>query len=194
MRYSAVKPTTPYANVGFIYMGHDEPVTSRRLEAYREGWEDYKLLWTIRQAAGVDGQDQAVVERALAHISSAVDEILGDKDRGDVLLGWRKTLLEDATELCAAAPLDVTISEVTVTRNSAVVKCSASRPVRMWTWLDREPDEFRFIESAPATTDPVVTLEGLVAGETCKVTLVFAGPEGQHRVLTREITTEGWDW
>ena len=185
-------PGMPHTNVSFIYIGHDGPITSRRLEAYREGWEDYKLLWTVRQAAGVKGQAPTAAKRALSHIPTAVEEILGNKNKVDVLLRWRNTLLDDASTLCAAAPLKVEISDVAVTRNGIRIKCSASRPVRAWAWVDRGSDDYGYIKPSGESAAPIVAIDSLVPGETCKVTLVFAGPEGQQRVITRIIKTRGW--
>ena len=183
----------PYTNVGFIYLGHDGPIPSRRLEAYRDGWEDYKLLWTIEQAAAVDGQDPARADGARANVSSAVDAILADRGDIDLLLRWRDTLLDDAGALCAAAPLDVAVDAVDTTRHGIRVRCSASRPVRVWTWVDRGRHDRGYVEPAGASDAPVIAIDDLVPGETCRLTLVFAGPEGQQRVLTREVATQGWE-
>ncbi len=183
----------PHENVGFIYLGHDGPITSRRLEAYREGWEDYKLLWTIEQAVGLDGQDPAVVEQVKANMSVAATQILDDKDNFNLLLKWRDKLLDDATKLCTSAPLDVAIADVKVTGNSIELMCSASQPVRVWTWVDRGPNEYSIVEPAGESDAPVVVINKLVPGETCRLTLVFTGPAGQQKVITRQVTTQEWD-
>ena len=190
---NAVQLDYPHTNCGLIYLGHDGPITSRQLEAHREGWEDYKLLWTIEQAVGLDGQDPAVVEQVQANMSVAATQILDDKDDIELFLTWRDKLLDDATKLCTSAPLDVAIADVKVTRNSVEVTCSASQPVRVWTWVDRGPNEYGFIEPTDASDAPVVVINKLVPGETCRLTLVFAGPAGQQKVITREVTTRGWN-
>ena len=183
----------PHENLGLIYLGHDGPITSRRLEAHREGWEDYKLLWTIEQAVGLDGQDPAVVEQVQANMSVAATQILDDKDNFNLLLKWRDKLLDDAAKLCTSAPLDVAIADVKVTGNSIELMCSASQPVRVWTWVDRGPNEYSIVEPAGESDAPVVVINKLVPGETCRLTLVFAGPAGQQKVITRQVTTQGWD-
>ncbi len=183
----------PHENVGLIYLGHEGPITSRRLEAFREGWEDYKLLWTIEQAAALDGQDQAQVERARTHTSSAASQILDAEDDVALFLKWRETLLDDAAALCASAPLDASIADTSVTRDRIEITCAASRPVRVWTWVGRGRNEYGFVDATDASESPVVTIDGLVPGETCHLTLVFAGPEGQQRVISREVTAQGWN-
>ena len=182
----------PHNNVGLVYLGHDGPITSRRLEAYREGWEDYKLLWVIDRAAGADGQTSSAVEQARNNLATAVDDILANKTDVDRHQKWRHTLLDDATALCGAAPLDVSIDEIDVARDRIDLTCSASKPVRVWTWVDRGRNERGFVETAAATEAPVVSITGLVPGETCGLTLVFAGPEGQQKIVRREVRTTGW--
>ena len=79
-----VAPKGPYTNVGFIYMGHDGPVTSRRLEAYRDGWEDYKLLWIVREAAQIEGQDPQLAGQALDEIGSTVEQVLAGASQDEL--------------------------------------------------------------------------------------------------------------
>ena len=52
----------------------------------------------------------------------------------------------------------------------------------------------KLLEKYPSISDaPVVAINSLVPEETCRLTLVFAGPAGQQKVITREVTTRGWD-
>jgi len=189
--FPGVAPKGPFTNVGFIYMGHDGPITSRRLEAYRDGMEDYKLLWTVDQAAEAVGQDSQLVQKAREHIKSAVDDEMAKSDQPDVLLGWRRTLLEDAAALCSAVPLDVKITEVTTTTNTAKIKLTASKPVRVWTWLEGQ-DQWQFIDPSRETTTPTVEIPDLVPGQKCTIILVVGGPQGRQKVLVRKFTTKPW--
>ena len=189
--FPGVAPKGPYTNVGFIYMGHDGPITSRRLEAYRDGWEDYKLLWTVREAARLEGQDVEMAKAAGAHLDAAVERVLDGADQ-DQLRQIRKALLEHAARLGAAAPLGALITDVRTTRHSAVLKLSCAQPARVWTWLDRGRNHRRFIEASGETHTPVVTIDGLVPAEQCRLTLVVGGPHGQQAVLKHELTTRGW--
>ena len=186
-----VRPRGEHVNVGFIYMGHDGPITSRRLEAYRDGWEDYKLLWIVKQGAQADGQDPQLAQEALGHIDSAVDEVLAGASPKQ-LRQWRKTLLDDAVRLGAAAPLNAVITGLETTRHSATITLSSSNPVRVWTWLDRGGNHRRFIDASRQTHTPVVVIDNLVPGESCKVNLVVGGPLGQQIVLQHAFTTRGW--
>ena len=180
----------PFRNVGLVYMGHGGPIPSRRLEAYRDGMEDYKLLWTMRQAAAVEGQDAQLVLRARANMRSAVDEVL-DGATPDTLLGWRNKLLDDAVQLCNAAPLDVTVKGVETTLRNATVTLAASKPVRVWAWLPSS-EHWRYVETAEATATPAITIPGLVPGQICDVTLVAAGPQGQQKVLKQKFQMPPW--
>ena len=197
-RYSGMDEMNS-ANPGFVYMGQDGPVTSRRLEAYREGLEDYKLLWIIDRAAKMEGQDPNLVQQARGHIETAVQEVMATPRNGETLLRWRETLLEDAEKLCAAVPLDVKAT-VTAGRDRATLQVAASEPVRVWAWLRQggthpPPAErnWRLVESSTAASaDPTLMIKGLVPGQPCQVTLVVAGPQGQQKVLEQEFVTEGW--
>ena len=40
-----------------------------------------------------------------------------------------------------AAPLDLAIDEINVARDRIDLKCSTSKPVRVWTWVDRGRNE-----------------------------------------------------
>ena len=187
------------ANLGFVYMGQDGPVTSRRLEAYREGLEDYKLLWLIDRAAQAEGQNPALVKQARGHIDTAVKEVMAGPREGETLLRWRGTLLKDAEKLCAALPLEVKAT-VTAGRDSATLELNASEPVRVWAWLRQggtrpplEERNWRLVESSTAaSTAPTLMIKDLIPGQPCLVTLVIAGPEGQQKVLAQEFVTEGW--
>lgn len=198
--YSGFSEDAPKANCSFVYMGHDGPITSRRLEAYREGLEDYKLLWIIDRAAKAKGQDANLVRKARADIEAAVKEVLANPRRGETLLRWRNTLLEDAARLCAAIPLEVKVTEVTTTSNSSTLELTASKPVRVWIWL-RQGGKYpplgkrnwRLVNSSlEASTTPTLMIEELVPGQPCQVILVIAGPEGQQKVLRQDFTTKGW--
>ena len=188
------------ADCSMVYLGHDGPITSRRLEAYREGLEDYKLLWIIDRAAGADGQEPGLVREARVHVEAAVEEVLAKPRTGEKLLRWRSTLLDDAGKLCAAAPLDVEIGEVSTTRNSATLRLAASKPIRAWVWHRgegvRPPIEernWRLVESSlEASTSLTLTIGGLVPAQRSEVTLVVAGPEGQQELLVQDFTTRGW--
>jgi hypothetical protein len=195
-RYSGfptIAPRGPYSNCSFIYMGHDGPVTSRRLEAYREGMEDYKLLWTIQQAAAVAGQDAALVAKARKDVKNAADEVLAAPAKTDVFLRWQRTLLADAAKLCSALPLDVKVTGVVTTGTSATVRVSASRSARLWAWVhDNSSPSWRFITVPGQSTAPVLTVNGLVRGQTSQIVLVAATREGRQKVLTRTFKTQSW--
>lgn len=195
-RYSGFPDSTPnrhsYTNVGFIYMGHNGPVTSRRLEAYRDGWEDYKLLWIVKQAAQIEGQDSQLAQQALAHIESSVDKVLAGASADD-LEQIRQTLIDDAVRLGSSAPpLTAVITDIDTTSRSATVRLSSSQPIRVWTWLNRDGNHRRFIDATRATNTPVVMIDNLVPAEQCKLTLVIGGPHGQQAVLQHELATKGW--
>ena len=187
------------ANPGFVYMGHDGPITSRRLEAYREGLEDYKLLWIIDRAAQAEGQNPDLVQQARRHIETAVEEVLARPRHGETVRRWREALLEDAERLCAALPLEVKVT-VAAGRDRATLKLSASKPVRVWAWLrqggKRPPlaeRNWRLVESSTAaSTTLTLTIKDLIPGQPCQVTLVLAGPEGQQKVLVQDVVTDGW--
>ena len=184
------------SNTSFTYVGHDGPITSRRLEAYREGLEDYKLLWITDRAARMAGQVPELATRAVGHIRTAVGAVLTHKDDARLLLRWRRTLLDDAAALCAAAPLEVGIADIRTTQTSASVALNASAPVRVWTWLwhgTRYPSAasraWQFIDTPAAGPTPTVAISDLVPGEPCKLILVVAGPEGQQRILKAAFET-----
>ena len=198
-RYSGLGGEYRKASPGFIYAGQHGPVTTRRLEAYREGLEDYKLLWITNRAAGVPGQEEQAVRKARADIGASHKEVVAKRGHPDVLLKWRKTLLEDAATLCAAAPLDVAVAKVETTPTSASIVLEASKPVRVWAWLwhgTRYPSPgsraWQFIASPEAGREPRVEIARLVPEEPCKVALVVGGPEGQQRVLDCQFRTKGW--
>lgn len=193
------------ANTAFVYLGPDGPVTSRRLEAYREGIEDHKLLWVLDRAAAMAGQDPALVRTARSHVTTALTELLPTplhERTGEALLRWRKVLLDDAARLCAALPLDVKVAHIATTPDGALLQLAASKPVRVWTWVRpggvRPSDEGRFwtfvgrAHARGPRSSPTITVEGLVPGQPCAVTFVIAGPEGQQRVLAAEFETEDW--
>ncbi|MAE64702.1 MAG: hypothetical protein CMJ18_10590 [Phycisphaeraceae bacterium] len=186
-----VAPKGPFTNTGFIYMGHDGPVTSRRLEAYRDGWEDYKLLWIVKQAAALEVQDADLARQALAHLDGCVEKVLAGADAG-ALRGMRRTLMDHAARLNAADPVTAMIRGVDRTSHSATVRLSASHPVRVWGWLNRGDNHRRFIDTSRATHTPVVAIDGLVPAERCDLTLVVGGPGGQQVVLQHDFVTEGW--
>ena len=186
-----VAPKGPYTNVGFIYMGHDGPITSRRLEAYRDGWEDYKLLWIVKQAAQIEGQDPRLARQALDEIDSAVERVLAGASQDELRL-MRRRLMEHAVQLADAEPLSAMITGVETTRHSAVVRLSASQPARVWTWVNRGRNHRRFIDTSRQTHTPSVTIDNLVPGERCQLTFVVGGPHGQQRVLRHEVVTQGW--
>ena len=199
-RYSGMPDGSPRANCAWIYMGHDGPVTSRRLEAWREGLEDYKLLWVLNKAAGASGQNPARARAARERIAAAVKAVLAKPRKPGTLLRWRTALLDDAATLCAAAPLDVRIRRVTAAQNQAVLALSASKPVRVWAHVRAEGVKPPMAERnwrpaavslAPSRT-PRVTIANLVPGQRVQVTLVVAGPEGQQRILSREFAAEPW--
>lgn len=189
-----------YANCSFVYVGHDGPVTSRRLEAYREGLEDYKLLWTIDQAAGAIGQDQDLARKAREHINASVESVLAKPRTTTELLRWREILLEDAAKLCSNMPLEAAVVEVTPMERGAVIELETSTPVRVWTWLRaggiRPPIHERNWTLAASLTEPTVspklTITGLVPGQRGQVTFVIAGPEGQQKVIRHELLTQPW--
>ena len=189
-----------YTNCSFIYLGHDGPVTSRRLEAYREGLEDYKLLWVIDRAAKAQGQDPDMVQEVRAHVKAAVKQVLAKPRKAEKFVRWRNILLDDAAKLCAAAPLEVKMREVRTTRQSATLKLAASKPVRVWVWHRGEGVSSRMAErkwilaasSLEADTTPIITIRELVPGQAGEVMLVIAGPEGQQRLLSQDFTTKGW--
>jgi hypothetical protein len=197
-RYSGL-PENERGDCALVYLGHDGPITTRRLEAYREGLEDYKLLWIIDQAAGAPGQDPALARDARDRVGTAVEEVLAERT-GEKLQRWRHTLLEDAGTLCAAAPLDVKVVETTTTRRSATLKLAASKPVRAWVWHRgegvRPPIEkrdWRLVGSSlEANTSLSLKIGDLVPGQRSEFTLVVAGPEGQQRILVQEATTHDW--
>jgi hypothetical protein len=200
-RYSGFDESTPkYADCSFIYLGHDGPVTSRRLEAYREGLEDYKLLWVVDRSAKAEGQSTDLVKNAKGHIQTAVEEVLAQPRKSETLLRWQNILLDDAKNLCESAPLEVKVSEIITTKNSATLKLSTSKPVRVWVWHRSEgasspiqDRNFRLVNSAlEQSTAPVITIDGLVPNQRSEVTLVVAGPEGQQKLLRQEFRTEGW--
>ena len=198
-RYSGL-PANERADCSMVYLGHDGPITTRRLEAYREGLEDYKLLWLIDRAAGAHGQDPAMARSARDHVGTAVAEVLATPRTGEKLQRWRHTLLEDAGKLCAAAPLDAKVVATTTTQRSATLKLAASKPVRAWVWHrgegvrpSIETRNWRLVGSSlEANTSPSFTIGGLVPGQRSEFTLVVAGPEGQQRVLVQEATTHDW--
>lgn len=193
-------PDYERADPSMVYLGHDGPITTRRLEAWREGLEDYKLLWIIDRAAGADGQDPALARSARDRIGTAVEEVLAEPRTGEILQRWRHTLLEDAGKLCAAAPLDVKVVETTTTQRSATLKLAASKPVRAWVWHRgegvRPPIEernWRLVGSSlEANTSLSLTVGDLVPGQRSEFTLVVAGPEGQQRLLVQEATTDDY--
>jgi len=198
-RYSGMGTELRNANPSFIYVGHDGPITTRRLEAYRDGLEDYKLLWIIDQAAKIKGQDPKTPAAARVDINKAVNEVLANRGKPEVLLRWRKTLLEGAAKLCNAAPLDVKITSVKPTRTGVRVGITASKAARVWAWVQhggrypsRKTRGYEFIQSPEPSTTPTVEITGLVPDEQCKVVLVVAGPQGQQKILRREIKAAGW--
>ncbi|MBH06972.1 MAG: hypothetical protein CMJ20_11690 [Phycisphaeraceae bacterium] len=199
-RYDGLPDVTPqvgspdhrHTNVGFIYMGHDGPITSRRLEAFRDGWEDYKLLWIIKQAASLKTQDSQLAQKALEHINSAVEDILSGATE-DELHDWRHTLINDAAQLCAASPLRVLVTDVKTTRHSVAISLSSNQPIRVWTWLDRgSNDDRRFIDATGENNTPVVSINNLVPNEECKLIMVVGGPHGQQSVLKHQFKTSSW--
>ena len=104
----------------------------------------------------------------------------------------RQRLIEHAIQLAEAEPLSATITGVETTRRSAVVRLSSPQPVRVWTWVNRGRNHRRFIDASRQTQTPTVTIDNLVPGEQCKLTLVVGGPHGQQRVLQHEVVTQGW--
>ena len=198
-RYSGM-PDYEWSDTAMVYLGHDGPVTTRRLEAWREGLEDYKLLWAVDRAAGADGQDPALAREARAHIDAAVEEVLVGPRTGEKVQRWRHTLLEDAARLCAAAPLDVEMVKTSTTKRSATLKLEASKPVRAWVWHRGEGVKPRLEEkncrlvasNLEAATSLRFTIDDLVPDQRSEFTIVVAGPEGQQRVLVEEVTTDDW--
>jgi hypothetical protein len=193
-------PKNKVGDCSMVYFGHGGPITTRRLEAYREGVEDHKLLWIIDQAAGADGQDPDLARTARAHIGTAVEEVLAAPRTGEKLQRWRHTLLEDAGKLCAAAPLDVKVVETTTTQRSATLTLAASKPVRAWVWHRGEGNRptienrnWRLVGSSlEADTSLSLNVGDLVPGQRSEFTLVVAGPEGQQRLLVQEARTQDW--
>jgi len=198
-RYSGL-PDNKRADCAMVYLGHDGPITTRRLEAYREGLEDYKLLWIIDRAAGAPGHDPALARNARVHVGTAMEEVLARPRTGERLQRWRHTLLEDAGKLCAAARLDVKVVETTTTRRSVTLKLAASKPVRAWVWHRGEGvrpriegRSWRLVGSSlEANTSLSLTIDGLVPGQRSEFTLVVAGPEGQQRLLVQDAATQDW--
>jgi len=199
-RYSGMPDYKWGADPAMVYLGHDGPVTTRRLEAWREGLEDYKLLWIVDRAAGADGQNPALAREARAHIDAAVEEVLAGPRTGEKVQRWRHTLLEDAGRLYAAAPLEVKIVKTRTTRHSVTLKLAASKPVRAWVWHrgdgvkpTLEQKNSRLVASdLEAKSSHSLEIRGLVPGQRSEFTIVVAGPEGQQRVLEEEVTTKDW--
>ena len=189
-----------YANCSFIYMGHDGPVTSRRLEAWREGLEDYKLLWVLNKAAGAAGRNAAGARKAREHIAAAVKAVLAKPRKAETLLRWRNMLLDDAATLCAAAPLDVRVKPVVAAQRQVMLSLSASKPIRVWAHVRTEGVKPPMAErkwrpaaaSLEPSREPTVTITGLVPGQRGQATLVIAGPEGQQRILRQDFKTQSW--
>lgn len=198
-RYSGM-PDYEWSDTAMVYLGHDGPVTTRRLEAWREGLEDYKLLWAVDRAAGADGQDPALAREAREHIDAAVEEVLAGPRTGEKLQRWRHTLLEDAARLCAGAPLDVEIVKTSTTKRSATLKLKASKPVRAWVWHRgdgvkpnlKQKNCDLVASELEANTSLRFTIDDLVPAQRSEFTIVVAGPEGQQRVLEEEVTTKDW--
>ena len=186
-----VAPKGPFTNTGLIYLGHDGPVTSRRLEAYRDGWEDYKLLWVVKQAAALEGQDADLARQARAHLDTSVEQVLAGADAG-ALSRMRDTLLDHAARLGAVDPVRAMITGVETTGHGATVRLSSAQPIRVWAWLNRGPNHRRFIDASRPTHTPVVTIDDLVPDEQCDLTLVVGGPQGQQTVLQHAFVTKGW--
>jgi len=187
------------ANPTFIYVGHDGPITSRRLEAYRDGLEDYKLLWVIEQAAQATGRDAKSARKSRRHVRTAVEEVLSQPRTAEALQRWRGVLLEDAAKLCNAVPMKVSLADVATTRTTATVKISASKPVRVWGWLrhgGRRPyirnRNWVFLDASAPAVAPVVEISGLVPQEQCELTLVVGGPQGQQKLLSCTWKTRPW--
>ncbi len=94
------------ADCGAIYEGPGEPITSRRWEATRDGREDYKTMWLLREAARATDAETAA--RVTALIDSLVDEAIANREDVEAFERIRARLLDVVERHCGENPPKLT--------------------------------------------------------------------------------------